>query len=74
MIRASVTVRDRRLVHLKTRLFSGSVTEYSGVWRANSRWWDRPWSLHEWDVEIESHGVYRLRLARQEWFLVGEYD
>ena len=74
MIRASVTVRERRLMHLKTRHFSGRVVEYSGVWRANSRWWDRPWSVEEWDVEVENHGVYRLRFARREWFLVGEYD
>lgn len=73
-IRVSVTVRDRRLMHLKTRHFSGRVVEYSGVWRSNSRWWDRPWSVEEWDVEIENQGVYRLRFARQEWFLVGEYD
>ena len=74
MIRASVVVRDGRLVHLKTRAFRGSVVEYSGVWRANSRWWERPWSVEEWDVEVENHGLYRLRFARQEWFLVGEYD
>lgn len=74
MIRASVTVSDGRLVHLKTRHFSGRVMEYSGVWRANSRWWEQPWSVEEWDVEVEHHGVYRLRSARREWFLVGEYD
>ncbi|MFN0139344.1 MAG: hypothetical protein ACKVQW_04565 [Pyrinomonadaceae bacterium] len=74
MIRASVTVSDGRLVHLKTRHFSGRVMEYSGVWRANSRWWERPWSVEEWDVEVENNGVYRLRFARREWFLVGEYD
>ncbi|MGB7202232.1 MAG: hypothetical protein WBD16_08175 [Pyrinomonadaceae bacterium] len=74
MIRASVVVRDGRLVHLKTRAFRGSVVEYSGVWRANSRWWERPWSVEEWDVEVENHGLYRLRFVRQEWFLVGEYD
>ncbi len=74
MIRASVVVRDGRLVHLKTRAFRGSVVEYSGVWRANSRWWERPWSVEEWDVEVENNGLYRLRFARQEWFLVGEYD
>lgn len=74
MIRASVVVRDGRLAHLKTRHFSGRVVEYSGVWRTNSRWWERPWSVEEWDVEVENHGVYRLAKTRSEWFLVGEYD
>jgi protein ImuB len=74
MIRASVTVSDGRLVHLKTRHFSGRVTEYSGVWRSGSRWWDRPWRRQEWDVEVENQGVYRLAKTRNEWFLIGEYD
>jgi protein ImuB len=74
MIRASVVVRDQRLVSIRTRSFSGRVTEYSGVWRANSRWWDQPWSVQEWDIEVENHGIYRLAKTRSEWFLVGEYD
>ena len=71
---AEVLVRDGRLVFIKTRSFSGHVAECSGVWRANSKWWDTPWKTHEWDIEIESGGVYRLCRAGEEWFVVGEYD
>jgi len=71
---AEVLVRDGRLVFVKTRSFSGRVKEYSGVWRANSKWWDTPWKTQEWDIEIESGGVYRLCKAGEEWFVVGEYD
>ena len=71
---AEVLVRDGRLVFVKTRSFSGHVAEYSGVWRANSKWWDRPWKTYEWDIEIESGGVYRLCKAGEEWFVIGEYD
>jgi protein ImuB len=67
-------VRDGRLVFVKTRNFSGYVAEYSGVWRANSKWWDTPWKICEWDIEIESGGVYRLCKAGEEWFVIGEYD
>jgi protein ImuB len=71
---AEVLVRDGRLLFVKTRSFSGHVAEYSGVWRANSKWWDTPWKTYEWDIEIESGGVYRLCRVGKEWFVVGEYD
>jgi protein ImuB len=73
-LRAEVLVRDSRLVFIKTEHFTGHVTEYSGVWKTNSRWWDRSWKTHEWDVEVENNGVYRLCKVGKEWFLAGEYD
>jgi len=69
-----VLVRDGRLVFIKTCYFEGHVSECSGVWKANSKWWDRSWKTEEWDVGIENKGVYRLCKAGNEWFLVGEYD
>ena len=71
---AEVLVRDGRLVFVKTREFSGHAVEYSGVWKANSKWWDKSWKTQEWDVEIENHGIYRLCKLDKEWFLAGEYD
>lgn len=73
-IRTEVLVRDKRLIFIKTRHFEGHVTEYSGVWKANSKWWAKSWKAQEWDVEIENKGIYRLCKAGKEWFLVGEYD
>ena len=73
-IRAEVLVRDSRLVFIKTQFFSGHVTEYSGVWKSSSKWWDRSWKTQEWDVEVENQGVYRLCKVDKEWFLAGEYD
>lgn len=73
-IRAEVLVREGRLVFIKTHYFSGHVTEYSGVWKANSKWWDKSWKTQEWDVEVEAGGVYRLCKVDKEWFLAGEYD
>lgn len=73
-IRAEVLVREGRLVFIRTRYFSGHVIEYSGVWRANSKWWENSWKTQEWDVEVEAQGVYRLCKADNEWFLIGEYD
>ena len=71
---AEVVYRDGRLVFIRTRHFDGYVKEYSGVWKGNSGWWDKPWKTQEWDVEIENRGIYRLCKASKEWFLLGEYD
>ena len=73
-IPAEVLVRDKKLIFLRTQYFHGRVTRYSGVWKANSKWWDRSWKTQEWDIEIENHGVYRLCKVNKDWFLVGEYD
>lgn len=73
-VRAEVLVRDGRLIFIKTQHFSGHVTEYSGVWKANSKWWDKSWKTQEWDIEVENNGVYRLCKVDKEWFLAGEYD
>ncbi|MBK9154254.1 MAG: hypothetical protein IPM25_08575 [Chloracidobacterium sp.] len=71
---AEVLVREGRLVYIRTRLFSGHVTEYSGVWKADSKWWEQGWKTREWDVEMEGGGIYRLGKIGAEWFLIGEYD
>jgi len=71
---AEVLVRDKRLIFLRTQYFNGRVVEYSGVWKASSKWWDRSWKTQEWDIEVEGKGVYRLCKVDKEWFLAGEYD
>jgi len=73
-IPAKVSVVNKCLVSIKTQHLSGTVKKYSGVWRQNSRWWNRSWHTVEWDVEIEEGGVYRLCRVSDHWFLVGEYD
>jgi protein ImuB len=73
-IQAEVSVRNKRLISIKTQYISGTVKECSGVWRQSSRWWNRWWNTEEWDVEIENGGVYRLCKISGYWFLVGEYD
>jgi protein ImuB len=73
-IPADVLVRDKKLIFIRTQYFNGHVTRYSGVWKANSKWWDKSWKAQEWDVEIEDQGVYRLCKVGKDWFLAGEYD
>lgn len=71
---AFVWIENRKLKYLKTRYFEGKVKEHGGIWRANSHWWAGFWSIEEWDVEIENHGVFRLSRKEREWFVTGEYD
>jgi len=71
---AEVVYRDGRLVFIRTRHFDGYVSQYSGVWKGNSSWWDKPWKTQEWDIEVEDRGIYRLCKVNKEWFLIGEYD
>jgi protein ImuB len=71
---AEVVYRDGRLVFVRTRHFDGYVSDYSGVWKGNSSWWDKPWKTQEWDIEVENRGIYRLCEVNKEWFLLGEYD
>ncbi len=71
---AEVLVREGRLAYIRTRLFSGRVAEYSGVWKADSKWWEHGWTTREWDIEVEGGGIYRLGKIGAEWFLIGEYD
>lgn len=73
-VKAEVLIRDKRLIFIRTRYFNGRVIEYSGVWKANSKWWDKSWKTQEWDVEIENKGIYRLCKVDKDWFLAGEYD
>jgi protein ImuB len=71
---AEVLIRDKRLIFIRTQFFQGRVLEYSGVWKGSSKWWEKSWKTQEWDVQIEKQGIYRLRHAEKDWFLVGEYD
>jgi hypothetical protein len=73
-MRCEVLVRNEQLVFIRTRNFSGHIVNTSGVWRSNSKWWDKPWKTKEWDIEVENYGIYRLCKAKEEWFLIGEYD
>ncbi|MBK7932492.1 MAG: hypothetical protein KA956_06305 [Pyrinomonadaceae bacterium] len=73
-VAAEVLVRNKQLIYLRTRYFAGRVAACSGVWRLNSRWWERAWDIQEWHVEIEEGGVYRLRKTGNEWLVIGEFD
>jgi protein ImuB len=55
---------------------SGVVTAYAGPWRTSGDWIAQDsWEHDEWDVALQSGGVYRLRrLAMNQWLIDGNYD
>ena len=73
-IPAEVFVRNRQLIYLRTPEFAGRVLAYSGVWKSNSAWWGKSWRVHEWHVEVENAGIYRLQKKGEEWYVAGEFD
>lgn len=73
-IAAEVLVRNKQLIYMRTLNFAGRVAACSGVWRLNSRWWEKAWDTQEWHVELEGGGIYRLRKTGSEWLVIGEFD
>jgi len=75
-IPATVELSGQVPTFVWTSLVTGAVRAQSGPWRGSGDWWDasRRWAREEWDVELESGGVYRLLLVPEGWFVEGEYD
>ncbi len=73
-VAAEVLVRDKQLIYLRTRYFAGRVVACSGVWRTNSRWWEKAWDRRAWHVEVENGGVYCLQRTGNDWLITGEFD
>ena len=58
------------------RMIVGAVRAVMGPWCGSGDWWDasRAWRREEWDVELETGGVYRLLHLPEGWWVEGEYD
>jgi protein ImuB len=59
-----------------TAAMQGAVSALAGPWRGSGEWWEagRGWQREEWDVELETGGLFRLLHTREGWFVEGEYD
>jgi protein ImuB len=74
---AQVIVVNRQPVRVVSPAINGRVVMAKGPWRASGEWW-RPdaWARDEWDVALESGGLYRLfqEEGGGRWFIEGSYD
>ncbi|NBB80404.1 MAG: hypothetical protein GVY36_13350 [Verrucomicrobia bacterium] len=72
---AKVWLEQNHPAHLECAIVSGPVRDFHGPYALNGDWAEaRPWAQWEWDVEIESSGVFCLRRADKQWHIVGAYD
>lgn len=73
-VRVRVRVERGRPVAVDSRILAGGIRQVRGPWRLSGDWWEpRRWAREEWDVEMESGGIYRLVREKGEWFLEGTY-
>jgi protein ImuB len=75
-LRATVELNGTAPAYVWTSQGAGAVIELAGPWRGSGEWWEaaRAWRREEWDVELETGGVYRLMRTPDGWFVEGEYD
>lgn len=72
---ARVWLEQNHPAHLECAIVSGPVRDFHGPYALNGDWAEaRPWAQWDWDVEIESSGVFCLRRANKQWHVVGAYD
>lgn len=72
---AKVWLEHNHPTRLECAIVSGPVRNFHGPYALNGDWAEaRPWAQWEWDVEIESAGVFCLRHADKHWHVVGAYD
>jgi len=74
---AQVLVVNRQPVRVMSPSVSGRVAMAKGPWRTSGEWWrDDRWNRDEWDVALDSGGVYRIYQENDSgrWFVEGSYD
>lgn len=55
----------------------GNVIACAGPWKSSGDWWTGDdWYCQEWDVELQSAGVFRICKGYDvgRWFIAGNYD
>lgn len=76
-IPAEVRFETGRPAALRSTVATGVITRCAGPWKSSGHWWDESrWNWEEWDIAVDSHGVFRLvwEPPHKRWFLEGVYD
>lgn len=70
-----VRMLNFRPAWIETPNWEGFLSQVSGPYRFSGEWWsDAPWSIEEWDVQIEGRGLVRLGRCEGNWTLEGIYN
>jgi len=74
-VSAQVHLVLHRLISIVSEKARGAIREALGPFRASGGWWESDrWATEEWDIALESGGLYRLARAGHEWRVEGSYD
>ncbi len=73
---ARLELVDGQPAYVWTESVSGGIVRRSAHLRSSGDWWqaDRHWHRLEWDIALDTGGLYRLLREGNAWFLEGEYD
>jgi protein ImuB len=74
-ISAEVRMAGHRPTFIDSAKARGAIRDALGPYRASGGWWESDcWGREEWDIELETGGLYRLARNRHEWRIEGSYD
>ncbi len=78
-LEAAVELQHGTPRRVRSQKVAGVVCQTAGPWRTSGEWWaSTAWSRDEWDIALDSGGLYRLYCVhapqRANWFLDGSYD
>jgi protein ImuB len=74
---AQVLVVNQQPVRVTSQSLQGRVVVAKGPWRTSGEWWRQDaWNRDEWDVALETGGIYRIfqEIDSGRWFVEGSYD
>jgi protein ImuB len=73
---ARFELSEGRPTYVWTDRFAGAISVVKGPWQSSGDWWqgDRAWRRTEYDIALETGGLYRVVYADTSWWIEGEYD
>ncbi len=74
-VAADVHVIRHAPVFLASAQVCSAVRDARGPYRVSGAWWESDsWAMEEWDVELETGGLYRIARAGDAWRMEGSYN
>lgn len=72
---ATIEFREQQPSSIRSRAFSGAITDVRGPFNSSGNWWENNhWSREEWDVQTTAGVLYRIFRSPDGCFVEGRYD